>query len=460
MALHDFLYDCYRLGEEAPEMLYDLALFSKNYLLDKRQTDKVRWQDVRKVLKAEDCALEFVQYRGANDKNHLACLVLKNSSERPQFIEIAVLDNILKRKLNDQYNLDVEQCMTYQRGEFQLSSIKNLLYSDSVLFRQIWTPRLMKAIGDAKKVYFAPDGFLHQLAIEYMFPDTLTDCYRLSSTRVLTKKKEPVDYSKLLVCGGMNYHAKINPHTSGNDVRAYNFFAGNGTVNELPSTIKEIQTIMDVRKNPADTLLTGDKATDENFMQLLSRRYPIVHISTHGYFAGSMDSGTDLKPSTSDFSLSKSGLIFSGASSALTDKDFNTNMFDGVLSASEVAKFDMRGTDLVALSACQTALGDITADGVFGMQRALKMAGAKGLMVSLWSVGDLSSYKLFSYFYEELEKQQEKDIHKAWMVARKKLSEYVHITPYFNMKTLEEDVHVTKFDQPNDTFPYVLIDIY
>ena len=82
LALHDFLYDCYRLGEEAPEMLYDLALFSKNYLLDKRQTDKVRWQDVRKVLKAEDCALEFVQYRGANDESHLACLVLKNSSER------------------------------------------------------------------------------------------------------------------------------------------------------------------------------------------------------------------------------------------------------------------------------------------------------------------------------------------------------------------------------------------
>ena len=94
--------------------------------------------------------------------------------------------------------------MTYQRGEFQLASIKNLLYSDSVLFHQIWTPQLMKAIGDAKKVYFAPDGFLHQLAIEYMIPDTLIDCYRLSSTRVLTKKKEPVNYSKLLVCGGMN----------------------------------------------------------------------------------------------------------------------------------------------------------------------------------------------------------------------------------------------------------------
>ena len=460
LALHDFLFDCYRLGEDCPEMLYDLALFSKNYLLDNRQTDNVRWKDVKKALKDSDCALEFVQYRGANDKSHLACMVLKKNSIKPQFIEIAASDDILKRELNRLYGLDVEQCMTYQQGNFQLSAIKNLLYSDSTLFHQIWTPQLMSAIGDAQKVYFAPDGFLHQLAIEYMMPDTLKECYRLSSTRVLTKKKEPIDYSKLLVCGGMNYHTKLNPHTSGNDVRAYNFFAGNGSVSDLPGAVREIQTIVDVRKNPADTLLTGENATDENFMQLLERRYPLVHISTHGYFAGRMDSGTDLKPATTDYSMSKSGLIFTGASSALTDKDFNTNMFDGVLSASEVAKFDMRGTDMVTLSACQTALGDITADGIFGMQRALKMAGAKGLMVSLWSVGDLSSYKLFSYFYEELENQQEKDIHKAWMVARKKLTEYVHYTPFFNIETLDEDVNVMKFDQPNDTFPYILIDIY
>lgn len=460
LALHDFLFDCYRLGEESAEMLYDLALFSKNYLLENRQTDKVRWQDVKKALKAEDCALEFVQYHGANDESHLACLVLKKQSKVPQFIEIASSNEILGRKLNRLYDLDVEQCMTYQHGQYNLPAIKNLLYSDSTLFHQIWTPQLMNAIGDAKNVYFAPDGFLHQLAIEYMMPDTLKECYRLSSTRVLTKKKEPFDYSKLLVCGGMNYHKKLNPQTSGNDVWAYHYFAGNGSVNDLPGTIKEIQSIIEVRHNMADTLLTGDNATDENFMHLLEHRYPLVHISTHGYFAGEMDSGTDLKPATTDRSMSKSGLIFSGASSALTDHDFNTNMFDGVLSASEVSKFDMRGTDFVTLSACQTALGDITADGIFGMQRALKMAGAKGMMVSLWSVRDLSSYKLFSYFYEELENQQEKNIHKAWKVARKKLSEYVHYTPYFNIMTLDEDVDIMKFDRPYDTFPYILIDIY
>lgn len=460
LALHDFLFDCYRLGNESAEMLYDLALFSKNYLLEKRQTGKVRWQDVKKVLKPDDCALEFVQYKGADDESHLACMVLKKDSKAPQFIEIAASGDILHRKLNKEYGIDVEDCMTYQSGQFSLPSIKNLLYSDSVLFHQIWTPELMDAIGNAKKVYFAPDGFLHQLAIEYMMPDTLKECYRLSSTRVLTRKKEPVDYSKLLVCGGMNYHKKLSPHTSGNDVRAYNFFVGNGSVSDLPGAVKEIRAILDARHNPADTLLTGDNATDEDFMQLLSRHYPLVHISTHGFFAGRMASGTDMKPVTTDESMFKSGLIFSGASTSLTDRDFNTNMFDGILSASEVAKFDMRGTDLVTLSACQTGLGDITADGIFGMQRALKMAGAKGLMVSLWSVGDFSSYKLFSYFYEELEKQKEKDIHKAWMVARKKLSEYIHYETYFNMETLDDAVQAMRFNTPYDIFPYILIDVY
>lgn len=459
LALHDFLFDCYRLGEEAPEMLYDLALFSKNYLLENRQTDKVRWQDVRKVLNADDCALEFVQYRGANDESHLACMVLKKQSKAPQFIEIAASDEILARELMRRPPLTVRQCMTYQHGDY-LSAIKNLLYSDSTLFHQIWTPQLMSAIGDAKNVYFAPDGFLHQFAIEYMIPDTLKNCYRLSSTRVLTKKKEPIDYSKLLVCGGMNYHTKLTPHTAGNDVQAYNFFAGNGSVSDLPGAVREIKAIMDIRHNPVDTLLTGDDATDENFMQLMERHYPLVHISTHGYYAGQMDCGTDLKPATTDKSMSKSGLIFAGASSALTDKDFNTNMFDGVLSASEVARFDMRGTDMVTLSACQTALGDITADGIFGMQRALKMAGVKGMMVSLWSVDDHASYKLFGFFYEELENQKEKNIYKAWKTAQKKLSEYVRSFTYFDIDTLDDTVKDLRYNSPYFTFPYILIDIY
>jgi len=443
-------------------MLYDLALFGKNYLVNSRETGakEVRWQDVRKVLTADACALEFVQYRGSGDASRLGCFVLKKDSQKPQFVEIGETNSILGRVLNKYYGLNVEACMTYQHGSISLPGVKNLLYTDSLLPRQIWTAELMAVIGSATKVYFAPDGFLHQIAIEYIMPDTAKTCYRLSSTRVLTEKRQPVDYSKLLVCGGMDYDTKLSPHTSGNDIRAYNFFAGNGTVSDLPATQKEIRAIIDTRANAADRLLTGRDATDENFKEALTHGYSLVHVSTHGYFAGEMSSGTDLKPATSDGSLSKSGLIFAGATSALTDKQFNTAMFDGVLSATEVAQFDMRGVDLVTLSACQTALGDITADGIFGMQRALKTAGVRGMMVSLWSVGDTSSYLLFKYFYEELQNQEQKDIRKAFDTARARLKKHVEYTPYFNMQTLDEDVYASSFNLPYDTCPYILIDIY
>ena len=458
LALHQFLFDCYRLGDYSSEMLYDLALFSKNYLLENKQTGDVRWQQVRKVLGEDDCAIEFIQYSGVNDESRLGCMILKKGFKTPKFLDISSTDSILFRKIDD--DITVYSAMTCQPPRTGRYSYKNMLYTDTLLFHKIWTPELLEEIGSARKVYFSPDGMLHQLAIEYMMPDEDKVCYRLSSTRVLTQKRNPLDYSKILVCGSMDYNTKINPKTKGNDVIAYNFFAGSGSPNDLPSTLLEVHSIMDARNNPLDTLLTGKDATDENFMELLKQQYPIVHISTHGYFAGNMKSGTDLKPATTDGTMSRSGLIFAGVTSATTDRDFDKNMFDGILSASEISKFDMSGVEFVSLSACQTALGTITSDGIFGMQRALKMAGAKSLMVSLWSVGDESSYLLFKNFYEELERQTSKDIHAAWMTARQKLKELKIEKKKFNLSTLDDEIEITTFKSPVDLNPYIMIDVF
>lgn len=458
MAMHQFLFDCYRLGNNSPEMLYDLALFSKNYLLVNKQTDDVKWQQVRKALKDEDCAIEFIQYNATNEESRLGCLILKKGYKVPKFLDISSTDSILLKRIDD--DLNVYKAMTCQPPRTGDYRYKNYLYTDTVLFNMIWTPELMEEIGTAKRVYFSPDGMLHQLAIEYMMPDEGKICYRLSSTRVLTQKREPLNHSKILVCGGMDYNSVIAPKTRGNDVTAYNYFAGSGSPNDLPSTLLEVHSIINARKNPLDTLLTGKDATDENFMELLKRRYPLIHISTHGYFAGEMYSGTDLKPATTDNTMSKSGLIFAGVTSATTDKNFDKNLFDGILSASEISKFDMSGVEFVSLSACQTALGTITSDGIFGMQRALKMAGAKSMMVSLWSVGDESSYLLFKYFYEILENQPDKDIHAAWMAARQKLKETKIKNIVFNRLTLNDEVKYRSFETPVDLNPYIMIDVF
>lgn len=460
LALHQFLFDCYRLGDESSELLYDLALFSKEYLLQNKKDKDIRWKQIRGMLDKQECAIEFVQYQGAFNQTMLGCLVLKKDSKRPLFIEISKTDSILMRYVGKNERLTVEKAMTYQPSDSDEFSVKDELYRDSSLFQKIWTPEVMEAIGDAKKVYFSPDGLLHQLAIEYMIPDSTKDCYRLSSTRVLLRKNEKPNIDKMLLLGNIDYYADINPKTGGNDVVCYDYLAGQGRIGELPFAQMEVDSIVASRVGYKDTVLVGSDATDENLKDLLKNRYSIVHVLTHGFYIGSMKKGTDLKPTTSDKTMSKNGLTFAGLVTTLTNRKFDKNLFDGILSAAEFSKLDMNGVEMATLSSCQTGLGEITSDGVFGMQRGLKQAGVKSMMISLWSVTNYSSSLFYKHFYQALSQQSKKSFHDALKVAREKLSKEEYTEKYLNIISLDEEEEIKRLGLPRHTHQYILIDAF
>ena len=450
LATHQFLYDCYRLGNHAPEMLYDLSLFSKDYLVRKnaRQT---KWKDVQKSLGRNDCAIEFVQYFGKGDKRRMGCLVLK-SSKKPLFIDLFSTDSLLSQPLTVLHTIG--SAITNTNNE-----LKDTLYNDERLPRLIWTKPLMTAIGDAKKVYFAPDGLLHQLAIEYLMPDTTKTCYRLTSTRNLTRKRTAPKMESVLLCGGIDYGAAFMPNVRGNDVVAYRYLAPKTTtIKDLPGARKEVDSIFVCRNNPKDTLLVGAAATDEALLRLLKRHYDVIHLSTHGYFGGKIGINNDIKPLLGDESMSKSGLLFAGSANTLTDKSFDENMFDGVLSAAELSRQDFSQTELIVLSACQTGLGHLTDDGVYGIQRGLKMAGANAMILSLWNVNDYSSSVLMRYFYEELGKQTAKDIHAAFLQARQRLMKEEKTIYKFNESDFTFKKEVLRFNTPRHVNPFIIID--
>ena len=455
LATHKFLYDCYRLGNHAPEMLYDLALFSKGFLLayeNNPRTKQVRWQQVRNKLGAKDCAIEFIQYFGRNDEKRMGCLVLRNSGN-PYFIDLFSTDSLLNLKL----------CHPYTVGDAldaKSAEIKDTLYRDTRLPGLVWSPRLMEAIGDAEKVYFCPDGLIHQWAIEYLMPDSRKECYRLSSTRNLVQRPTPLKMRNAILCGGMSYGAAYHPTGTDNDYMAFRMLRARGMtiVNNLPDTRMEVDSIYACRHNPGDTLLVGEEATDTRLLQLLRQNhYDIVHLTTHGFYIGQIDIHNDLHPLTEDLSLSRCGMLFTGAERTLNDDNFDDRYDDAVLSGKELALQDFSNTELVVLNCCQTGQGRLTEDGIYGLQRALKQAGANAMLISLWNLDAYSSAIYLRYFYEELQRQPPKKInlHNVLTLARNRLMNHKRITlnKYMEWGT-------SHYDAPQHSCPFILIDAF
>jgi len=98
--------------------------------------------------------------------------------------------------------------------------------------------------------------------------------------------------------------------------------------------------------------------------------------------------------------MDRSGLLFAGAQKLWTDGVVQPGTDDGVLTASEVAGLDLSGTELVVLSACQTGLGSVEdGEGIIGLRRGFQEAGASDVILSLWSVDDDATSRLFEKFY-------------------------------------------------------------
>lgn len=462
LAIHDFLNDCYLLGDYAPDMLYNEALFSKGFLLEfqrENNSAQCRWTGVKNALKRGECAIEFVQYKDKNDEKSLAALVLKRGSALPQFIEIAPLSSITDTVLRNGQTIGAAVSN-------DIGASKDVLYSDTTVCNIIWNKELLNAIGDCEKIYFAPDGILHQLAIEYIYPNQRVALRRLTSTRLLIERRGmQTSLNNMLLCGGIDYNTGVQAMRRGNDTQGFfNLKKSPTYINNLDGTADEVNTIYSLRGGNGvhnDTILSGADATDEKFIALLKKRYSAVHLATHGYFAGE-NNFSDVKPLYRDHAMSESGLMMAGAGYNLNAEEFDPEYSDGIITAKELSATDLSGVNLVVLSACQTGLGYLTADGVYGIQRALKIAGAKAMIVSLWSVDDVATAEFMKLFYSELEKDTSAtpDVYKAFNTARLSLANSGKSSSRrFDPKSLTTKEISRSITSPRYSNAFILIDV-
>ena len=166
-----------------------------------------------------------------------------------------------------------------------------------------------------------------------------------------------------------------------------------------------------------------------------------------------------------DSSMSLCGIILSGANIASKQNDSNSSIEDGYLTALEISELDLSKLNLIILSACQTGLGQISMDGVAGIPRGLKKAGANAILVSLWEVDDLATRLLMTSFFEGLNSGLTK--HEALRQAQKHLRNYngtikrsysSYSPSRMSNTTVEEVVRIDYLDNPYYWAPFILID--
>lgn len=385
----------------------------------------INWKDVKRKLNKNDVAIEFIDFRYFNgrrwtDSIIYAALVIRTESPVPALVPLCEkkqLDSVL-----GSVNSFAAIQHLYTRGS---NGIK-LLRNTKPLYGLVWFP-LMPWLNNISHIYFSPSGQLHRVAFAALAIDTaklLSDRYTLQqcNTTALAGSIGPiVNKEDHLYCfGGINYDAGksklqrglVNEGSSGagNQAKKHrNQFA------YLPGTLEEVKNIKQLADSfaiPA-TIITGDEATEEKIKSIAEENNPaLLHIATHGFF--NLPEGSDSYKAFAEINpLLLSGLIFAGVQQG-NDSGSQTDRADGILTALEISGLQLHAAKLIVLSACETALGTINGtEGVYGLQRAFRMAGAGSMIMSLWEVPDQESAEFMSCLYRNL--FLEKNIAKAFL---------------------------------------------
>lgn len=377
---------------------------------------KIEHTKVQHSLTAKDIAVEFVKY-SVNLDNSDENTIISNA----QYSDIDEHDNIrylaLIQTPDREYPFGVDICSENDLYDCDLEN----------LYKTIWTP-ILECVGNVNRIYFSPDGKIFSLPIEYaidkngVLMNENFEIYRLSSTREIVLKKNP-KVSRIALFGGMQFDLSVEDMVADADIyrvataEMVKSRGARGTISmlkPLPATKVEIEMIQSMvdsisSGNMEVSIFSGEKATEAAFKSYSGKDVGILHVATHGFFDSDISASPDNSQSSEEYKLNferenmrKSGILFSGADNVRMDEPVPPDVEDGILDSFEITNLDFRKTDLVVLSACQTALGSVSGDGVFGLQRGFKKAGVNSILMSLWKVDDEATCYFMTEFYKHL----------------------------------------------------------
>lgn len=366
--------------------------------------------------------MEFVHYRyydkKETDSTMYTALLLRPGDKQPLFISL-----FEEKQLAALFQKTGDDAATIKET-YQTDPIRFKGEQTSRLYNLLWKP-LEKHLRGVKKIYYSPSGMLHQVAFPAIAKkpgELLADRYDLeyvASTRELVIGREalPGDSAHVhtaAVFGGIRYETDTTLLAMSDHKIECSTCPRGGDRSQpqfLPGSLAEMRALaaLFAARGVACDTFSGYSALEAEVKNLASdtlRRSPdVLHLSTHGYFypdpkAARDSAAYDAPFKWADNPLFRSYLLMAGGLNAHLGKLSLGSYDDGILSAYEIAPLNLSNTKLVVLSACQTGLGDVRgSEGVYGLQRAFKMAGVERLLVTLWQVDDRATAAFMQAFY-------------------------------------------------------------
>ena len=368
---------------------------------------------LKQNLREDEVMLDFFRYYEfiSYDTYHVfyAVSITTKESQVPKFLKLCRVEQIDEILRNS-----------------KLYDAKNLVF-----YSEIWK-KIERYISKKKKILISPTLNLNKVNLGAIScgAKRLGDVYQLASISSLNSlfKRDCVKENakkSIALFGGMDYDASISVNKKNVQDSSKTKLDRSG-FDYLPETLNEVTDISNLLAGVMNTTVySGQKATESQFKLLSSHSPSVIHISTHGFYL----KGKGLKApffknlslsSKITYKMSKCGLLFSGANNAWNGIYAQDVEEDCILTAAEVEKMDLSDTELVVLSACDTGLGDCESiDGVYGLSRAFKIAGAHTIVMTLWKVNDLVTKEFMCEFYAQIKEGLE--YHEAFRIAQKKL---------------------------------------
>lgn len=409
---------------------------------------QVNTQQVQALLPDTTVAITFLRIAENKTAQYYAFIIKPDTSSQPILVKLAT-----EKKLLSILESEVkEDGINYVADDLE----------NHYLYDLVWEP-LNEYLKGYEEIYIAPVGVLSKinfgvLLTEMYCCDRVMDHWKIryyNTFRDLLDKEEYIGgNNQITIFGGVNFtYTDQNLKNIAAELgleTPYIFETINKGVEKkehffeyLGGTAYEGRVIERKFWNTGweSEFFNAEQATEDQFNRLGQYTNPspqILHIATHGFFFAKAEDQllneeenwtvqSTLEQQTNP--LMRSGLAMAGINHIWSEGKQLKDREDGILTAYEVANTNLSNTELVVLSACETGRGDIdNNEGVMGLRRAFKLAGAQKIMVSLWKVPDAATAMLMSHFYAYY--LGGKSIQDAFRLAQEKIrAEYPN--PYY-----------------------------